>query len=102
MVHVPTAIKEGNEHPVHMTGTYADLISEINALEHYFTSAHMITATMAEGGVGVHQVRFGASPIKSDHILPTNLQSALAAKSGKHGFVDNMMIILVTLIWRSA
>jgi hypothetical protein len=62
--HVPTAIGEGDEHPFHMTGTYANLISEINALERYFMSAHMITTTMAEGGVGVHQVRFGASPIK--------------------------------------
>jgi hypothetical protein len=54
-------------------------------------SAHVITATVAEGGVGVHQVRFGESPIKSDHILPTNLQSASAAESGKRGFVDNPM-----------
>jgi hypothetical protein len=90
-VHVPATIGEGNKHPVHMTGTYADLISEINALERYFTSAHVITATMAEGGVGVHQVRFRASPIKSDHILPSNLQSALAAEGSKHGFVDDPM-----------
>jgi hypothetical protein len=90
-VHVPTTIRESNEHPVHMTGTYADLISKINALECYFTSAHVITATMAEEGVGVCQVRFGASPIKSDDILPSNLQSALAAEGGKHGFVDNPM-----------
>jgi hypothetical protein len=74
-----------------MTGTYTDLFSEINALERYFTSAHMITATMAKGGVGVHQVRFGASPIKSDHIFPTNFQSVLAAKSSKRGFVDDTM-----------
>ncbi len=90
-VHVPAAIGEGDKHPVHMTGTYANLISKINALEHYFTSAHVITTAMAEGGVGVHQVRFGASPIKSDHILPSNLQSALAAEGVKHGFVDNPM-----------
>jgi hypothetical protein len=90
-VHVPATIEEGDEHPVHMTGTYANLIFKINALEHYFTSAHVITAIMAEGGVGVHQVRFGANPIKSDHILPSNLQSALAAEGSKHGFVDDMM-----------
>ncbi len=90
-VHVLTAIGEGDKHPVHMTGTYADLISEINAPEHYFMSAHMITTTMAEGGVGVRQVRFGASPIKRDHILPSNLQSALAAEGGKRGFVDDSM-----------
>ena len=46
---------------------------------------------MAEGGVGVHQVRFRASPIKSDHILPSNLQPALDAEGGKHGFVDDPM-----------
>jgi hypothetical protein len=91
MVHVPTAIGEGDEHPVHMTGTYADLISKINALERYSTSAHVISATVAEGGIGVRQVRFGASPIKSDHVLPTNLQSALAAESDKCGFIDDPM-----------
>jgi hypothetical protein len=90
-VHVPTAIGEGNKHPVHMTGKYADIISEINTLERYFTSAYVITTTLAEGGVGVHQVRFRASPIKSDYILPTNLQSALAAKSNERGFVDDAM-----------
>jgi hypothetical protein len=90
-VHVPAAIGEGNKHPIHMTSAYANLISKINALEHYFTSAHVITATAVEGGVGVCQVRFRARPIKRDHILPTNLQSALAAKSGKRGFVDNPM-----------
>jgi hypothetical protein len=40
-VYVPTAIGEGDEHPVHMTGTYADLISKINALECYFTRVLM-------------------------------------------------------------
>ncbi len=99
MVHVPAAIGEGDKHSVHMTGTYTNLISEINALEHSFMSAHVITATVAEGGVGVRQVSFGASPIKSDHILPTNLQSALAAKGGKVGLLTIRWIIIVTLIW---
>ena len=91
MVHVPATIGEGNKHSVHKTRAYANLISEINALERYFTSAHVITATTVEGGVGVHQVRFGESPINSDHISPTTLKSALAAKSSKRGFVDNPM-----------
>ena len=38
-VHVPATIGEGNEHPVHMTGAYDDLITEINALEQFFASA---------------------------------------------------------------
>jgi hypothetical protein len=92
MVHVlPIAIREGNKYPVHTTGAYANLISKINALEHYFTSAHVIPATVVERGVGVHQVRFGGSLTKSDHILPTPLQSALATKSSKYGFVDDPM-----------
>jgi hypothetical protein len=40
-VHVPI-VDEGNEHPVHMTGAYDNLIAEINALERHFTSANLV------------------------------------------------------------
>jgi hypothetical protein len=47
-VHVPAAIGEGKEQPVHMANAHLDMINEINALERYFTSVNVTQANQAE------------------------------------------------------
>jgi hypothetical protein len=83
MVHVP--VMEGSgQHLVYLTNTYANMISEINALKHYFNNTRVATATTAimENGHGTCSVRFGSSP-------PATPQPALTLK--KPGFVADLM-----------
>jgi hypothetical protein len=83
MVHVP--VMEGSdEQPVHLTNAVADVISEINALEHYFAEDRVANATamIKDDGCSARSVRFGSSPL----VTP---KSALTIK--KHGFVDDPM-----------
>ncbi len=80
---------KGGKHPVHMAGTYNNLISKIKSLEQYFNQALTITAPEIEDGLGQRKVSFGASPAKATYILLTTLQLALvhATNVGKRGFV---------------
>ncbi len=92
-VHVPAIIGEGKEQPVHMASAYCDLIAEINALERHFTSANVIQASEMEGELGLCQVRFGTSPIKSNNTMPHPLSAAAnhPTEAGHHGFVEHPM-----------
>jgi hypothetical protein len=88
---MPAAIGECDEHPVHITGAYKDLIMEINALEQYFVAAPTLAAAVAGGGMGVPHVTFGASPIRRDYITPTTHPSTATTNSASHGDVANPM-----------
>ncbi len=82
-VHVPV-MEGGDEQPVHLTNAATDVISEINALEHYFAEdciANAIT-TIKDDGCSARSVRFKSSP-------PVTPKSALTIK--KRGFVDDPM-----------
>jgi hypothetical protein len=91
-VHVPVMGK-GGKHPVHMAGTYDNLIGEIKSLEQFFTQALTITAPEIKDRLGQRKVSFGASPEKAIYILPTTLQLALAHATnvGKREFVADLM-----------
>jgi hypothetical protein len=87
MVHVPAAIEEGNEQPVHMTNAHLDLINKIDALEHYFTSVNVTKANEAESTQGARIVCFCSSPIPQRNItFPITNRNA-----GPPGFVNNPM-----------
>jgi hypothetical protein len=82
-VHVPV-MEGGDEQPVHLTNTAADVILEINPLECYFAEDCIanVTATIKDDGCSARSVCFGSSP-------PVTPESALIIK--KRGFVDNPM-----------
>jgi hypothetical protein len=84
---------EGSKHPVHMAGTYNNLISNIKSLEQYFTQALTITAPEIKDRLGQRKISFGASSAKAAYILPTTLQLVLAHATnvGKRGFVADPM-----------
>ncbi len=86
IVHVPAAIGEGKEQPVHMANAHLDMINEINALEHYFTSVNVTQANQAEVAQGSRLVRFGSSPIRRTNPFPI-----ANCDAGPPGFVDNPM-----------
>ena len=91
MVHVPI-VDEGNEHPVQMVDAYSNLIAEINSLEWHFTSADLVQVE-SDGVDGTRNVRFGARPVGTTHILQTTLQLTLThpTKIGKSRFVGDPM-----------
>ncbi len=86
-VHVPAAIGEGNKQPVHLTTTHLDLIREIDALEQYFTSVNVTTATEEEIARGARILCFGSSPIS-----PRKRTFTFANRNaGPPGFVNDPM-----------
>jgi hypothetical protein len=87
MVHVPVAIGEGNEQPVHMTNAHLNLINEIDALERYFTSVNLTKANKAASARGACIVCFGSSPIPQ-----RNITFPIAnCNAGPPGVVNNPM-----------
>jgi hypothetical protein len=83
MVHVP--VMEGvGKILIYLTDAYVNVISETNALKHYFNNPCITTATttIMDNGYGVRSVHFGSS-------LPVTPQPVLTLK--KRGFVADLM-----------
>jgi hypothetical protein len=88
MVHVPAAIGEGNEQPVHLASAHVDMINKINALERYFTSVNVTQASKVKIGRGSRHVHFGATPVRRNHPSPVANSDA-----GGRGLVVDLMDI---------